>query len=113
MMMNEIERQWNRAMAAIYETAKRELGYPANRFLQMLSDQGGLVTAKQLLWSDRPSDGFTFLWEHHRLDLTVEAHVLHDEFAGLFTDDDRERALDRLEQYGWPNNQMHPRPRQQ
>ena len=27
---------------------------------------GGLVTARQLLWSVAPSDGFTTLWEHHR-----------------------------------------------
>jgi hypothetical protein len=52
--VNDTERQWNRAMVAIYKTAKRELGYPANRFLQMLGDHGGVVTAKQLLWSDKP-----------------------------------------------------------
>jgi hypothetical protein len=40
----------------------------ATRFLQMISEQGGLATARQLLWSDTPSDGFTTLWEHHRLD---------------------------------------------
>lgn len=73
----------------------------AIRFLQMVSQDGGLATAKRLLWSDTPSDGFTTLWEHRRLDLTVEAHVLRDEFATLFTDDDRKRARERLEQYGW------------
>ena len=62
-------------MTVIYETAKRELGYNATRFLQMISEHGGLATARQLLWSDKPSDGFTTLWSHHRLDLTVEAHV--------------------------------------
>jgi hypothetical protein len=103
--VNDTERQWHRAMVAIYETAKRELGYNATRFIQMLSEKGGLATAKQLLWSDTPSDGFTTLWEHHRLELTVEAHVLLDEFKSLFTNEDRQRALDRLEQYGWPNNQ--------
>ncbi len=55
--MNEAEREFHRAMVAIYETAKRELGYNATRFLQMLSEQGGLTTARQLLWSDTPSDG--------------------------------------------------------
>lgn len=84
-------------MVAIYETAKRELGYNAARFLQMISEQGGLAAAKQLLWSDKPSEGFTTLWSHHRLDLTVEAHALHNEFATLFTDADRQRARDRLE----------------
>ena len=88
-------------MIGIYETAKRELGYNATRFLQMVSAQGGVTTARQLLWSDTPSDGFTTLWEHHRLDLTVEDHVLRAEFASLFSDGDREKALTRLKDYGW------------
>ena len=67
----------------------------------MLSEQGGLVTARQLVWSDTPSDGFTMLWERHRLDLTVEDHVLRTEFASLFSDADREQALTRLNEYGW------------
>jgi hypothetical protein len=101
MTLDEIERRFHRAMISIYETAKRELGYNATRFLQMISEQGGLAAARQLLWSDAPSEGFTTLWERGRLDLTVEAHVLHAEFAPLFTDKDREQARARLEAYGW------------
>jgi hypothetical protein len=99
--VDEVERRFHRAMVGIYETAKRELGYNATRFLQMVSEQGGLVTARQLLWSDAPSDGFTTLWEHHRLDLSVEDHVLRTEFASLFSNADRGQALARLEAYGW------------
>jgi hypothetical protein len=99
--LDEVERRFHRAMIGIYETAKRELGYNATRFLQMVSEHGGLVTARQLLWSDAPSDGFTTLWEHHRLDLTVEDHILRTEFASLFSDADREQALTRLKEYGW------------
>jgi hypothetical protein len=99
--VNEVERRFHRAMIQIYETAKRELDYNATRFLQMVSEQGGLAAARQLLWSDIPSDGFTTLWEHHRLDLTVEDHVLRAEFASLFSDADREQALTRLTEYGW------------
>ena len=88
-------------MVSIYQTAKRELGYNATRFLQMISEQGGLATARQLLWDDKPSDGFTTLWERGRLDLTVEARVLAPEFAPLFTEADLDRARDRLRAYGW------------
>ena len=88
-------------MVAIYETAKRDLGYNATRFLQMISEQGGLATARQLLWSDQPSDGFTTLWSHHRLDLTVEAHVLKPDYTALFTEADRQQARRRLELHGW------------
>lgn len=53
--MDDLERRFNGAMVSIYETAKRELGYNATRFVQMISEQGGLATAKQLLWSSAPS----------------------------------------------------------
>jgi hypothetical protein len=109
MTLDEIERRFHRAMISIYETAKRELGYNATRFLQMISEQGGSATARQLLWSEAPSEGFTTLWERNRLDLTVEAHVLLDEFAPLFTDQDREQARLRLEAYGWrPPADLYP-----
>ncbi len=45
------------------------------------------------------SDGFTALWERSGLDLSVEALVLRPEFAELLEDDDRHRAVDRLQQY--------------
>jgi hypothetical protein len=99
--MNELERRWHRAMVSLYETAKRDLGYNATRFLQMVAEQGGLTTARQLISSAQPSEGFTTLWQRHRLDLTVEAHVLKPEFADLFTHVEREAARLRLEQYGW------------
>jgi hypothetical protein len=98
--VEDLEKRFHRAMAGIYETAKRELGYNVTRFLQMLSEQGGVATARHLLWSSAPSEGFTTLWSHGRLDLTVEAHVLDSEFEPLFSDADRERARERLEAYG-------------
>ncbi len=106
--MPDVELRFHKAMVAIYETAKRDLGYNATRFLQMVSEQGGLATARQLLWSDQPSDGFTTLWQHHRLDLTVEAHVLKSEFETLFTDADRHQARARLEAYGWREQRADP-----
>ncbi|MEO3807687.1 hypothetical protein ABGB17_01645 [Sphaerisporangium sp. B11E5] len=95
--MNEAERRFHRAMIEIYQTAKRDLGYNATRFIQMVSERGGLATARQLLWSDQISDGFETLRSHGRLDLTVEAHVLREEFVELFTEEDRQRARDRLD----------------
>jgi hypothetical protein len=99
--MDELQRRFDRAMVSIYQTAKRELGYNATRFAQMISERGGLATAKQLIWSSNLSEGFTTLWERHRLGLTVEALVLESEFAPLFTDADREQAFQRLQAYDW------------
>lgn len=99
--MKDVERQFHKPMVGVYESAKRETGYNATRFLQMISEQGGVATARQLLHSSQVSDGFTALWERHRLDLAVEAVVLRPEFDELFTDDEREIARQRLASYGY------------
>ncbi len=101
MNVSEVETQFNAAMLGVYESAKRECRYNATRFLQMLTDLGGVETARRLVLSDGPSDGFTALWECGRLDLTVESVVLKEEFAELFSDDVREAAGARLRAYGY------------
>ena len=88
-------------MLGVYESAKRECRYSATRFLQMLMDLGGVEAARRLVLSDRPSDGFTALWECGRLDLTVESVVLKAEFTELFSDGVREAAAARLQAYGY------------
>ncbi len=100
MSVSHVERQFNRAMVGVYESAKRATGYNATRFIQMIADQGGLDTGRQLLHSSQVSDGFTALWERGRLDLAVEAVVLRPEFATLFSDE-REIARQRLLSYGY------------
>jgi hypothetical protein len=100
-VMEDLERRFHRAMIGIYETARAECRYTATRFLQMLSTQGGLMTARALLATEAPSDGFTRLWECGRLDLTVEAHVLKPEFAPLFSENERDTARRRLKEYGY------------
>lgn len=89
------------AMVEIYRKAKAEAGYNATYFLQMLAADGALATARKLVMSSKPSDGFTALWERGRLDLTVEAHVLQRRFESLFTDEERNVAARRLEEYGY------------
>jgi hypothetical protein len=97
--MNDLELLFHKAMIRIYEDAKREAGYNATRFLQMVSEQGGLATAKQLITMGQPSDGFTALWERGRLDLTVESLALQQQYADLFTDEELAAAEDRLAAY--------------
>ncbi len=88
-------------MLDVYERARLEAGYRATYFLQMLSELGGLETARQLLASSSPSEGFTALWERQRLDLTVEARVIKPEYEPLFTEDERETARKRLNDLGY------------
>jgi hypothetical protein len=96
-----LEGAFHTAMVDVYQRAKREAGYHATYFIQMVSDRGGLATARHLLHASRVSEGFTALWERRRLDLTVEAVVLQERFASLFSDEEREIARTRLAQYGY------------
>jgi hypothetical protein len=107
----ETEAQFNRAMAEIYRKAKREAGYTATRFAQMLAEDGGVKTAKTLLHSRNISEGFEALWEANRLDLTVEYQVLLGVFVDLFTEDERVIALNRLLQHGFPEERLPTRPK--
>lgn len=95
--ISDIEKKFNLEMVDIYLIAKKELGYNAARFIQLVSEKGGLQAAKILISKDGGTDGFKVLWEHGRPDLTVEAHVLKSEYFELFTDDERKVCRERLE----------------
>lgn len=90
------------AMFDIYRRAKAEAGYNATIFLQMISDKGGLATAKYLINASKVSDGYTHLYERGRLDLTVEALVVEEtRWWELFDPSEVEAAKRRLDQYGY------------
>ena len=99
--MNNLECKFHDDMMNIYYTAKKELGYNATRFLQLVSEKGGLQAAKILITKNEPTYGFEVLWEHNRLDLTVEAHVLKTEYKKLFTEEEIKICRYRLEQFGY------------
>lgn len=97
----QLEREFAAAMRDFYLRAKQELGYNATYFVRMLSTEGPLETARRLISSTQPSEGFTTLWERGRLDLTVEAHVIQPRFEPLFTEEELEAARQRLAAYGY------------
>jgi hypothetical protein len=87
--MPDLTDQFNAAMFTIYRRAKDQADYPANIFLGMLSDRGGLATAKFRINSPKPSDGYTALYERGRLDLAVEAEVVENSrWHSLFAEDE-------------------------
>ena len=98
--MNEVEQKFHKDMINIYHEAKK-LKYNPSYFWQMVCEKGGYETAKQLIHTDTPSEGFTTLWELGRLDLSFEAHVLKSEYKSIFTDDERSICIERLESYGY------------
>ena len=85
---------------------KRVLGYAPGRWLQMEAQYGTLRACQMILTvnPDDPNGWATQLepmWKCGRLQHTVEAVALEDEFAPLFTDAERAVARDRLTQLGY------------
>lgn len=99
--MGTLEADFHEAMIQIYTDAKNQLGYTATRFIQMVSERGGLETARHLLNVPGVSDGFTTLWEKGSLELSVEHRVLEPRFRPLFTEEELRVARDRLAEYGY------------
>ena len=108
-MLNEsaLDKRFTEAMFGIYKRAIREVDYHASRFHQMITEDGGCETARTLIHAPQTSEGYTALWERHRLDLTVEALILEPEWHDLFTDADRQAARTRLEQYDYDFGSKH------
>lgn len=88
----------------IYVRAAKECDYRPVRFLQMLAERGGLVTARDLLSSPRPAEGLLTLWERGRLDLSVKALVCQEPWRALFTDEEVKFARKRLADLGYVAN---------
>ncbi len=95
--MSTLEEKFNEAMMNIYKRAVKECKpYNPYVFLQMVVQYGGLETARRLLSTREIQYGFDKLWEHNRLDLTMEFHVLQPQYISLFTEGERREARRRL-----------------
>ncbi len=99
--MMDLESEFHQIMFGIYERALRELNYNAQFFVRMIAEHGGMETARRLLDTEDIQYGFDKLWEHDRLDLTVECHVLQPRFNKLFNDGIQREATRRLKDLGY------------
>lgn len=100
-MPDNLEDQFHEAMIDVYQNALRDCTQRAAYFLQMVGRQGGVETAKKLLQSNDIEHGSTALWKCGRLDLMFEYLVLEPKYAGLFTDEEKEMARNRLKEHGY------------
>ena len=100
-MPQDIAAAFEREMWHLYEEPKRRFGYNATYFLQMLEEGQPVDTARILVLDPRHSDGLTFLWEKHALDLSVEALVLRDPWNTLFAPEVLEAARKKLRGLGY------------
>ncbi|MCF6344042.1 MAG: hypothetical protein L3J15_05105 [Devosiaceae bacterium] len=100
-----LEQQFDQAMLDIYLKAKSEAKYKATLFFKMLNSDRGIITAKKLINSKKPSDGYTALYEKNCLHLTVEALLIDNpKWHELFEESEIKAARKRLKEYGYDIN---------
>ena len=100
-MTTNLEAQFTAKMREVYERARAECQYTATRFLQMVSEHGGLATALMLLSSKTHPEGLTRLWGKGRLDISMEALMLQSPWSSLFSDQELTTARKRLRDLGY------------
>lgn len=92
---------FDRAVLELIERCRAELRYNPRYFRVMVTQHGALEAARRLLHAPAVSDGFVSLWERQRLDLAVEALVVDERFAHLFTEEELTVARKRLDDFGY------------
>ena len=95
-----LESGFHDAMVNIYNTAA-EHGYRARYFLSMVSEYGGLSAAKRLINSPNAQQGLYRLSQMGLLHISLEALILQERWQSLFTDDERRKARERLNELGY------------
>jgi hypothetical protein len=81
--------------------AERAIRYRPTYFLGMLEAEGGYRTARKLLSANKVSEGFTKLFMHRRLDLSVEALVVESKWRQYFDATLLALAEKRLQESGY------------
>ena len=99
-MTEELKSKFDQAMWNTYYIAAKH-GYHATYFSRMVSEHGGWAAAKRLLSTSEEQTGLTRLWELKLLHISVEALVLQEPWDKLFSDAERQTALERLKSYGY------------
>jgi len=96
MNLDEVSAHFQRDMKAAVDQMIHVLGYRPTAFLRMVADHGAVGAAKSLLSSPNYQYGFEKLYEHHRLEWSVEAHIVLPWYRDLFTFDEILTAETRL-----------------
>ena len=98
----QLEKDLLERLNADIEVAKkiRKGRPPPTDFIRMLATGGAVETMRTLLDKADPSSGFVNLLIDGRPDLTVEAVALEEKYAQLFTDEQLDKAYQRLKGTG-------------
>jgi hypothetical protein len=86
-MPSIVEQHFMEELRVGTDRLKREIGYNPTYFNRLVAEYGPVEACRKLIVADAVSEGFAKLWEHQKLDTTVEALSLLAWYAELFDDE--------------------------
>ncbi len=93
LVATKLEDEFEEALREAAHECVRKYGYRPTYFLSMLTERGGVATARALLSKPTPSSGFAKLVvDYRRPDLTMEHFVAMLKYAPLFGNDEIAKA---------------------
>lgn len=96
-----LEQEFEREALSGCSELKQKYGYNPTYYIRMIHEYGGVGAARALIRTREIQEGLIRLWEHQRLDMSIEARVVAPKCRLLFTEDEIRMARDRLEQLGY------------
>jgi hypothetical protein len=106
-MLNYLDARLLDAFNEAIDIMKKDLHYNPTYFIRMLQEDGPVETSIQLINSPHLSEGYTKLWEYCRLELSVEAICIQEEFRELFSPTVIKNAEKRLKETNYLNRSKH------
>ena len=97
--IRQLEDEFNKEILSLLKIWLEECDYKAPIFRKMVGRYGGYKTTKKLIMDLNPSYGFLKLYRMGRLDLTVEAVIGDSKWQELFTEQEKNRAKEKLDKY--------------
>ena len=95
-----LEAEFHDAMVGIYHAAAAH-GYRPFGFRTKVEELGGLRAAKEFISTSGVQLGLVTLQKRGLLAISMEALVLQERWQSLFTDDERRKARERLNELGY------------
>jgi hypothetical protein len=92
----DVEKRFHQSVLSAYGAATRHCGLHEARFLSMVNEQGAVRAAKRILGNNQFVFRASKLVECGHAEYSMEHLVLLPEFAGLFTEQERLIARNRL-----------------
>ena len=99
--MKQLKYELRERYIQTYNECKKFKYFPRAFLDMVVSNEDIVEVTRKLVHKEGGTSGFTTLFEHMRIDLSVEKIILEHRYRELFSHEDLRVAYERLKQYGY------------